>query len=66
MPVLSCIHRIAIVNEARIAEISLFASGDGELTLNTDAVVPVSRRFRQQLRDVVVGDRCVTDGVLSA
>ena len=45
------VHRSAIVNLDRIAEIEAFDSGDGQARLNTDVKVPVSRRFRQELRD---------------
>ena len=50
------VHRQAIVNADLIAAIEVFDSGDGELTLTTDARVPVSRRYRQQLRDMLVGE----------
>ena len=45
------VHRSAIVNLDRVAEIVAFDTGDGEAKLNTDATVPVSRRFRQELRE---------------
>lgn len=45
------VHRSAIVNLDRVAEIVAFDSGDGQARLNTDATVPVSRRFRQELRE---------------
>ncbi|MEL7185695.1 MAG: LytTR family DNA-binding domain-containing protein [Pseudomonadota bacterium] len=45
------VHRSAIVNLERISEIVAFDSGDGEAKLDSDATVPVSRRFRKQLRD---------------
>ena len=45
------VHRSAIVNLDRIAEIEAFESGDGRARLNTDVTVPVSRRFRQELRE---------------
>ena len=44
------VHRSAIVNLDRVAEIVPFESGDGELRLTTDATVPVSRRYKQDLR----------------
>lgn len=44
------VHRSAIVNLDRVAEIVAFDTGDGEARLQTDARVPVSRRFRQELR----------------
>ncbi|MEN7343210.1 MAG: LytTR family DNA-binding domain-containing protein [Pseudomonadota bacterium] len=47
------VHRQAIVNAERIAEMSMFDSGDGELRLNTNARVPVSRRFRSKLRESI-------------
>jgi hypothetical protein len=45
------VHRSAIVNLERIAEIVPYESGDGEARLSTDAVVPVSRRYKKQLRE---------------
>lgn len=45
------VHRSAIVNLDRVAEIVAFDTGDGEAKLQTEAVVPVSRRFRQELRE---------------
>jgi hypothetical protein len=45
------VHRSAIVNLDRVAEIVAFDSGDGQAKLRTDVLVPVSRRFRQELRD---------------
>jgi hypothetical protein len=45
------VHRSAIVNLDRVAEIEAFESGDGRARLNTDVTVPVSRRFRQELRE---------------
>ena len=45
------VHRSAIVNLDRVAEIVAFDTGDGEARLVTDATVPVSRRFRKELRD---------------
>ena len=45
------VHRSAIVNLNRVTEIRAFDSGDGEARLDSDAVVPVSRRFRQELRE---------------
>ena len=44
------VHRSAIVNLDRVAEIVAFDTGDGEARLQTDARVPVSRRFRQELK----------------
>lgn len=45
------VHRSAIVNLDRVAELVAFDSGDGQAKLQTDVVVPVSRRFRQELRE---------------
>lgn len=45
------VHRSAIVNLDRVAEIVAFDTGDGQAKLQSDVVVPVSRRFRQELRD---------------
>lgn len=45
------VHRSAIVNLDRVAEIVAFDTGDGQAKLHSDVVVPVSRRFRQELRD---------------
>jgi hypothetical protein len=45
------VHRSAIVNLDRVAEIVAFDTGDGQAKLHTDAIVPVSRRFRQELRE---------------
>ncbi len=44
------VHRSAIINLDRVAEIVAFDTGDGEARLVTDATVPVSRRFRKELR----------------
>jgi hypothetical protein len=45
------VHRSAVVNLERISEIIAFDSGDGQAKLQTDALVPVSRRYRQELRE---------------
>lgn len=45
------VHRSAIVNLDRVAEIVPFDSGDGEARLSSDALVPVSRRYRKELRE---------------
>ncbi len=45
------VHRSAIVNLDKVAEIVAFDSGDGQAKLRTDAMVPVSRRFRRELRE---------------
>ena len=47
------VHRQAIVNLERVREIRVFDSGDGTLTLDTEALVPMSRRYRQGLNDQV-------------
>lgn len=45
------VHRSAIVNLDRVSEIVAFDTGDGQARLQTAATVPVSRRFRQELRE---------------
>ena len=45
------VHRTAIVNLDQVAEIEAFESGDGRARLRTDIMVPVSRRFRKELRE---------------
>ena len=45
------VHRSAIVNLDQVAEIVAFDTGDGEARLHTEATVPVSRRFRKELRE---------------
>lgn len=45
------VHRSAIINLDRISEIIAFDSGDAEARLTSQATVPVSRRFRKQLRE---------------
>ncbi len=45
------VHRSAIVNLDQVAEIVAFDTGDGEARLRTEATVPVSRRFRKELRE---------------
>ena len=45
------VHRSAIVNLDRIVEIVPFDTGDGEIRLKDDVRVPVTRRFRKELRD---------------
>ena len=44
------VHRSAVVNLDRVTEIVPFDSGDGEARLTTDVTVPVSRRYKQELR----------------
>lgn len=44
------VHRSAIVNLDQVAEIVSYDTGDGEARLHTEASVPVSRRFRKELR----------------
>jgi hypothetical protein len=45
------VHRSAIVNLDRVAEIVPFDTGDAEARLNSGAKVSVSRRYRAQLRE---------------
>lgn len=45
------VHRSAIVNLDRVEEIVPFDTGDGEARLRGDQRVPVSRRYRKELRD---------------
>lgn len=45
------VHRSAIVNLDQVAEIVAFDTGDGQARLRTEATVPVSRRFRKELRE---------------
>ena len=45
------VHRSAIVNLDQVAEIVAFDTGDGEARLRTEVTVPVSRRFRKDLRE---------------
>lgn len=45
------VHRSAIVNMDRVAEIVPFDTGDAEIRLTTQATVPVSRSYRKQLKD---------------
>ena len=45
------VHRSAIVNLDSIAEIIAYDTGDGEARLNSDVRVPVSRRYRKELRE---------------
>ena len=45
------VHRSAIVNLDKISEIVAFGSGDGEARLSTDISVPISRRYRRELRE---------------
>lgn len=44
------VHRSAIVNLERVTEIIAFDTGDGEARLLSDITVPVSRRFKKELR----------------
>ncbi len=48
------VHRSAIVNLDRVAEIVPFETGDGEARLRSNVRVPVSRRYRKILRDQLV------------
>jgi len=45
------VHRSAIVNLDRVAEIVAFDTGDGEARLQSDITVPISRRFKKELRE---------------
>jgi hypothetical protein len=45
------VHRSAVVNLDRVAEIVPFESGDGEARLTSDELVPVSRRYKKELRE---------------
>ena len=45
------IHRTAIVNLDQVAEIIAFESGDGEAKLQTEATIPISRRYKSSLRE---------------
>ena len=45
------VHRSAIVNLDQVAEIVAFDTGDGEARLRSETTVPVSRRFRKELRE---------------
>lgn len=45
------VHRSAIVNLDRVQQIVPFDSGDGEAHLVGDIKVPVSRRYRRELRE---------------
>lgn len=45
------VHRSYLVNLDRIAEIEPLESGDARLTMRCGGVLPVSRRYRQELRE---------------
>lgn len=45
------VHRSAIVNLDRVSEIVAYDTGDGQAKLTSAATVPISRRFRQELRN---------------
>ncbi len=45
------VHRSAIVNLDRVSEIVAFDTGDGQARLRGDMTVPVSRRFKKELRE---------------
>lgn len=45
------VHRSAIVNLDRVQEIVPFDTGDGEIRLAGEIRVPVSRRYRKELRE---------------
>ena len=49
------VHRSAIVNLDRVAEITPFDSGDGEARLESEVVVPISRRYRKELKEALGG-----------
>lgn len=44
------VHRSAVVNLDRVAEIVPFDTGDGQVRLTDNQEIPVSRRYRKQLR----------------
>ena len=48
------VHRSAIVNLDRVREIVPFDTGEGEAHLTGDQRVPVSRRYRKELRERLV------------
>lgn len=45
------VHRSAIVNLRQVAEIVPFETGDGEVRLVSSDTVPISRRYRKQLKE---------------
>jgi DNA-binding LytR/AlgR family response regulator len=45
------VHRSAIINLDRVEEIVPFDTGDGEARLKGGQRVPVSRRYRKELRE---------------
>lgn len=45
------VHRRAVVNLDKVAEIKPYDTGDAELTLKTGATLNVSRRYRAELRE---------------
>ena len=47
------VHRSAIINLDRVTHIEPFASGDARVLINDRDTVPVSRRYRQQLKDAL-------------
>ncbi len=47
------VHRSAIINLDRVTHIEPFASGDARVLINDRDDVPVSRRYRQQLKDAL-------------
>jgi len=49
------VHRSAIVNVAQIDELLTFDSSDGEVQLVNGARVPISRRYRKELRERLSG-----------
>ncbi|MEM8547077.1 MAG: LytTR family DNA-binding domain-containing protein [Pseudomonadota bacterium] len=49
------IHRQAIVRLDQVAELQVHDGGDAEVRLTTNARIPVSRRYRQALREQLAG-----------
>lgn len=47
------VHRTAIVNLDRVSELVAYDTGDGSARLRGDITVPVSRRYRKELRNVL-------------
>lgn len=45
------VHRSAIINLDRVREIEPFDTGDARAHLVTGAAVPISRRYRQELKE---------------
>ena len=52
------IHRRYILNRSAIDQLAYQPSGDGEVTLKDGSVLPISRRYRENLRQALEpGDR---------